>query len=216
MSSTWRNAKIYYTLDGSAPSSSSILYTAPFTINDTTTIRAIAVAGGSSSSIVAEANYQKQANDWTVKVTSGYNRQYTGGGDNAIVDGIRGTTNFASGEWQGIQGKPYEAVVDLQRIIDINEVGAEFLQVAGPWIWMPDRVEFEISTDGNKFSKIAEIKPNFPQREMTPTVREFTQKIAPTRARYVRIRAHNFGKIPQWHPGAGGDPWIFIDEIVIR
>ena len=99
---------------------------------------------------------------------------------------------------------------------DISEVGAEFLQVAGPWIWMPDRIEFEVSTDGNNFSKIAEIKPNFPQREMTPTVREYTQKISLTRARYVRMRAYNFGKIPTWHPGAGGDPWIFVDEIIVK
>jgi hypothetical protein len=99
---------------------------------------------------------------------------------------------------------------------DISEVGAEFLQVAGPWIWMPDRIEFETSNDGVVFAQVAEIKPNFPQREMTPTVREFTQKITPTRARYVRMRAYNFGKIPLWHPGAGGDPWIFVDEITIK
>ena len=81
---------------------------------------------------------------------------------------------------------------------------------------MPDRVEFEVSTDGVNFLQVAEIKPGFPQLEMTPTVREYTQQIAPTKARFVRIRAYNIGKIPDWHPGAGGDPWIFIDEIIIR
>jgi hypothetical protein len=216
MTSTWRNAKIYYTLDGSVPSGNSTLYTAPFTIDSTTTIKAVSIASDGAASLIAEAVLQKQANDWTVNVTSGYSRQYTGGGDNAIVDGIRGTTNFASGEWQGIQGKPYEAIVDLQRITQINEVGAEFLQVAGPWIWMPESIEFETSTDGINFLKAAEIKPGFPQREMTPTVREFTQTIPTTKARYVRIRAYNIGKIPSWHAGAGDDPWIFIDEILIR
>jgi hypothetical protein len=216
LSSTWRNAKIHYTVDGSTPTSSSTLYTASFTINKTTTVKAVAIASDGVASLMAEANFQKQANDWTVKILSGYSRQYTGGGDNAIVDGIRGTVNFASGEWQGIQGKPYEAVVDLQRMTDFSEVGAEFLQVAGPWIWMPDRIEFETSNDGVVFAQVAEIKPNFPQREMTPTVREFTQNITPTRARYVRMRAYNFGKIPLWHPGAGGDPWIFVDEITIK
>jgi hypothetical protein len=81
---------------------------------------------------------------------------------------------------------------------------------------MPDRIVFETSNDGVNFAEVAEIKPNFPQREMTPTVREFTQKITPTRARYVRMRAYNFGKIPAWHPGSGGDPWIFVDEIIIK
>ncbi|MGQ0541100.1 MAG: discoidin domain-containing protein, partial [Blastocatellia bacterium] len=166
-------------------------------------------------SLTAEATFAKRPNDWTVKVISGYSTQYTGGGENAIVDGIRGTANFASGEWQGVQGRPYEAVIDLQRETEIREVGGGFLQVAGPWIWMPERVEFEVSTDGMKFDRVAEIKPNFPQREMTPTIKEFAQIITPTKARYVRVRAFNFGKIPAWHPGAGGDPWIFVDEIFI-
>ncbi|MFN6964386.1 MAG: GH92 family glycosyl hydrolase [Pyrinomonadaceae bacterium] len=215
LTSTRRNAKIYYTLDGSKPGRNSNLYTGPFVIDKTTTIKAIAVAGDGAASLTAEATFQKQPNDWTVKVLSGYSSQYTGGGDNAIVDGIRGTTNFASGEWQGVQGKTYEAVVDLRRMTEIKELGASFLQVAGPWIWMPDRVEFEVSTDGASFVKAAEIRPAFPQDEMTPTIKEFRRSITPTRARYVRIRAFNFGKIPSWHPGAGGWPWIFIDEIFV-
>src|SRR4029079_188351 len=130
-------AKIMYTIDGCSPSANAIDYSGPFTINRTTTINAIAIMPHGTTSFKADALLTKLPNDWTVKVTSGYSTQYTGGGDNAIVDGIRGTTNFASGEWQGIQGKPYEAVIDLQRATDIKEVGGSFLQVAGPWIWMP-------------------------------------------------------------------------------
>ena len=47
-------------------------------------------------------------------------------------------------------------------------------------------------------------------------MREYRKKITLVKARYVRIKAYNFGKIPSWHPGAGGDPWIFIDEIIIE
>ena len=167
-------------------------------------------------SLVSEATFRKRPNDWTVRVISPYSTQYTGGGDQAIIDGIRGTVNFASGEWQGVQGKTYEAVVDLQRETAIKELGGSFLQVAGPWIWMPDRVEFETSNDGVNFVKATEIKPGFSQTDLTPTAREYVQKITPTKVRYVRMRAYNFGKIPSWHLGAGGDPWIFVDEIIIR
>ncbi len=210
------NAKIHYTTDGSTPTSNSQVYSAPFPIDRSGKVKAIAVHSNGQSSFPVEAILTKRPHDWTVNVVAGYSTQYTGGGENAIVDGIRGTTNFASGEWQGIQGKPYEAVIDLQRLREIRELGASFLQVAGPWIWMPDRVEFEVSTDGVNFTKVAEINPAFPVREMKPTIREVIEKIAPVRVRYVRIRAFNFGKIPDWHPGAGGDPWIFIDEILIR
>ena len=163
-----------------------------------------------------DSTYRKKPNDWTVKIISPYSTQYTGGGDNAIVDGIRGTTNFASGEWQGVQGKTYEAIVDLQRETEIKELGASFLQVAGPWIWMPVNIKFETSNNGTDWTQVADIKTDVAQTEMTPTIKEFRQSITPVKARYVRLRAYNFGKIPAWHLGAGGDPWIFIDEIIIK
>lgn len=207
------DAKILYSTDGSEPRTE---YKAPFEITDTSRIRAVTVDDRNRRSFPVEAVFAKRPNDWTVKVTSGYSNLYTGGGDNAIVDGIRGTVNFASGEWQGIQGKPYEAVVDLKRETEIKEVGGSFLQVALPWIWMPSNFKFEISNDGTNWSEVANVKTDVPQRELTPTIREYTQKIAPTKARFVRIRAFNIGKIPSWHLGAGGDPWIFVDEVIIR
>ncbi|MGB2750961.1 MAG: GH92 family glycosyl hydrolase, partial [Pyrinomonadaceae bacterium] len=217
--STTQDAEIMYTvvsLVRDAPSQTK-KYTGPFTISENSKVEAFAKDLKTGAvSFTTEANLIKQPNDWTVKIISSYSTQYTGGGDNAIVDGIRGTTNFASGEWQGVQGKTYEVIVDLQRETEIKELGASFLQVAGPWIWMPANIKFETSNNGTDWAQVADIKTNVSQTEMTPTIREFRQSVKPVKARYVRLRAYNFGKIPAWHPGAGGDPWIFIDEILIN
>jgi hypothetical protein len=192
-------------------------YTGPFTITETSKVEAYVTSPwNSAESLKAEARFAQRENDWTVRIASPYSSQYTGGGDDTIVDGLRGTANFASGEWQGYQGKTFEAVIDLQKESDIREVGGSFLQVVRSWIWMPERIEFEISNDGSSFTRVAEIKPGFPQQEMNSVTKEFRQSIAPVRARYVRVRAFNFGKIPVWHAGAGGDPWIFVDEIFVR
>ncbi|MBK7391924.1 MAG: GH92 family glycosyl hydrolase [Chloracidobacterium sp.] len=217
--STTENAEIMYTVVSLIKESPSQTkkYSGPFTISENSKVEAYAKDPKTGAvSFTTEANFIKQPNDWTVKVISPYSTQYTGGGDNAIVDGIRGTTNFASGEWQGVQGKTYEAVVDLQRETEIKEVGASFLQVAGPWIWMPANIKFEISNNGTDWTQAADIKTDVPQTDMTPTIREFKQSVTPVKARYVRLRAYNFGKIPSWHLGAGGDPWIFIDEVIIN
>ncbi len=216
LSSLTPNAKIHYTTDDTVPTKNSKVNVAPLTIDRTTTVKAIAIGANGIASFPVESVLTKRPHDWTVNVISGYSTQYTGGGENAIVDGIRGTVNFASGEWQGIQGKPYEAIIDLKRETEIKELGGSFLQVALPWIWMPANFKFDISNNGTDWSEIADIKTDVPQREMTPTIREYTQKITPTKARYVRIRAFNIGKIPSWHLGAGGDPWIFVDEVIIR
>jgi hypothetical protein len=52
LSDTAAGARIYYTLDGSLPSTSSMLYSVPINISNTTNVQAIAVANGVSSPLV--------------------------------------------------------------------------------------------------------------------------------------------------------------------
>lgn len=52
-------AEIYYTLDGKDPTTDSIKYTEPFTIDSSVTVRAIAVKEGMENSAVAAATYVK-------------------------------------------------------------------------------------------------------------------------------------------------------------
>lgn len=185
-------------------------------ISETTTITATAENGDGIKSPEVSATFYKRPNDWSVKILSHYSSQYNGGGDEGLIDGIRGTVNFASGEWQGYQGQDFEAVVDMKRPTKISEVGGGFLQVARSWIWMPTTVGFEVSDDGVNFRPVAEIKTDVPVEDMTPITRDYLRKITPVSARYVRVKAKNLGKIPAWHPGAGFDAYIFVDEIIIR
>ncbi|MBX3265366.1 MAG: GH92 family glycosyl hydrolase [Acidobacteria bacterium] len=209
--------KIFYTTDGSEPGERSTQYSAPFEVAATTMVRAIAIGENSRRSFPVEAVFTKRESDWTVLSTSGYSTQYTGGGDDAMVDGLRGTRNFASGEWQGYQGKVLEAVIDLKERRRVVEVGGSFLQTTRSWIWMPSRIEFEASGDGENFTKMAEVKTDVALTDETPQVKEFLSRLAaPVTARYIRVRAFNIGPIPAWHPGAGGDPWVFVDEVIIR
>lgn len=50
-------ATIYYTLDGTTPTTESTVYTAPFAISETTTVSAIAAKDGMNNSAVARAEY---------------------------------------------------------------------------------------------------------------------------------------------------------------
>ena len=215
-----RGSSILYTTDGSEPTELSPIFTKPFDTDKTMTVKALAI-DALGQSRVATANFQRIPHDWKLTLFSKYSSQYPASGDFAVIDGIRGTTNWSGGAWQGYWGKDFVAVVDLGKTQTISRLGAGFLQDAGSWIWMPRRVEFEISLDGETFTPVLSIANDVPDGSDPNTnvgivAKDFVMNVTRRQARYVRIKAVNFGKIPAWHPGSGGQAWIFVDEIIIE
>jgi len=198
--------ELRYTTDGSEPNTKSRRFTTPFFIEDDTTVKAFAIAADGRRSLVATAKYHRIPHDWKITLETRYSSQYTGGGDFALIDGIRGTANWSGGGWQGYQGKDFVAVLDLGSVQDVSRVGAGFLQDMGSWIWMPPRVEFELSTDGKSFSPAITIMNDVSEKQEGVIIRDFVKSIPLQKARYIRVRAVN--------PRAEG--WVFVDEIIIN
>ena len=65
-------------------------------------------------------------------------------------------------------------------------------------------------------AEMHDIKTDIDPTDMEPKIRDYVQTISPVRARYVRVHAYNLGKIPAWHPGAGAEAFIFVDEVMIN
>lgn len=209
-------ARVYYTTDGSEPDSSSTLFTNPFFIDSTTTVKARAIDHNNRMSQIAFANFRKMPHSWNLTLKTKYSNQYPGGGEFALIDGIRGSKNFSGGAWQGYQGRDLIAIVDLGEAKTVSKLGAGFLQEVGSWILMPTKVDFEVSTDGQQFEHVLTVVNDVSSTSYETVVNDLIGTIAPRKARYVRMTARSFGKLPSWHPGAGGDSWIFADEIVIE
>jgi predicted alpha-1,2-mannosidase len=207
--------KIYYTLNDSTPNNKSDLYNHSFYIHSTCNLKAIAY-NGSIHSYVNATTYTRIPKGRSVKVTYEPNAQYTAGGPDALIDYQHGTTNFRLGKWQGYQGTNFEAVVDLGKEENIKTIKAEFLQDEGSWIMMPAYVEFSVSTDGRNFTKIGRVDNELADTVDAPTIKIFRKDFAQKKIRFVKVFAKNYGKLPDWHPGAGGDAYIFIDEITVK
>jgi predicted alpha-1,2-mannosidase len=208
--------RIYYTTDGTEPSRNSTLYAGPFRLTRDTTVKAAAFTADGRRSLTASAAFRRAPHDWAIKILSRYSPQYAAGGDEALIDGVRGTRSFNTGAWQGYQGQDFEAVVDLGRAETVSKLGAGFLQDVRSWILFPRRVEFSLSADGVNFTPILSVAAGVPDDTAEALTKEFGGEVTPQRARYVRVRAETYGKLPPWHPGAGGDSWIFVDEIIVE
>lgn len=194
-----------------------IKYTKPFTIDLTTSVFAFAENNGQKSNTIS-ATYYKKPNNYTINIKSKYNPQYHAGGPEALIDGILGTENWKKGEWHGYQSQDFEAVIDLQVEKPLSSLHANFLQDSRSWILMPTHLEFLVSTDNINFTSVGSLKiEDVNPKETEFIIKDYGINLAkPQKARYVKVIAKNYGKLPEWHQGFGGDAFIFIDEITVK
>ena len=74
----------------------------------------------------------------------------------------------------------------------------------------------EVSEDNKNFEQVYAGENFLPIDDLKVQVKKVEANFATVSARYIRVRAIQFGKLPFWHEGAGGDTHIFVDEINIQ
>ena len=110
-----------------------------------------------------------------------------------------------------------EVVLDLGEIKEITKAGAGFLQDVRSWIWMPAKLEIYTSTDGVKYTLSKTIVNTTPSDNYeSKEIKNVEAELNSTKTRYVKFIAYNFGPVPNWHPGKGGDTWVFCDEVWVK
>lgn len=168
---------------------------------------------------IVSATFYKKPNNYTIDIKSTYNPQYHAGGKEGLLDGINGSTNWRKGDWQGYQTQDFEAIVDLQSEKEVSSFSSTFLQDQRSWILMPTKVEYYSSSDNVNFTLITTVANDVDPKKDENTIKDFSFKSAqPIYARYIKVKAYNFGKLPDWHIGYfdKGEAYIFIDEITIN
>jgi predicted alpha-1,2-mannosidase len=213
--------KIYYIvfekgIDYSTIKMTYVPYIKPFYIETSSTIQAY-IKNDNDQSPTVSAHFYKKPSNYTIEIKSKYNPQYTAGGDEGIIDGINGTENWRKGEWQGYQSQDFEAIINLQTEKNVSNFSATFLQDSGSWILMPKKVDYYVSNDNVNFTLVGSVTNTISPKYSVNKIQNFEFKAAQElKAKYVKVKAYNFGKLPDWHLGAGGDAFIFIDEITIK
>ena len=206
---------IVYTLTGNDPTAKSTVYDKPIDINQNIFIKAALLRDGKMMEINGRTFINHIAIGKKVKYLEPYSYRYTGGGDEALIDGLRGTVDFHEGNWQGFYGNNMDVIIDLGKIQPVRTVFVTFLQSTKSWIFFPDSVTFSLSANGKRFHSINE-QLNTDSKNISETViKQFSQIFPGTLARYVRVRAKNTGVCPSWHEGKGEPCWLFADEIAV-
>lgn len=214
--STFDNAPVYYTLDGSEPTDRSQLYTEPFTINQTATIKARAIRNGRASNIAEETLTYNLATMRPITLQCVPDERYTYQGADLLVNGLEGNDNYRSGRYIGIYGQDFDATVDLQEAKEISSVSLGTYLVPGDYIFGLSGLEIYGSSDGSTYNKIAsKTIPVLEKGSKNNVLKRDTISFDKVQARYVRIVGKKTPELPKWHPGAGKQAYLFLDEIAI-
>ncbi len=208
---------IHYTTDGSSPDQNSPVYSKPFKVATSTDLQAVSIRAGKIVSPVTSLNFRKHIGlGKSVKLGKRWHWRYTGGGNNALSDGILANDNYRNSHWQGFRVDDLEATINLGRTRPVNSISVNFLQDIHMGLFMPAAVEFAVSSDGTNFQVIETLETGIPQDQQGAIIKTVITEMNGNKARYIRVRAKNVGHCPEWHQGAGKDAYLFADEIVVE
>lgn len=233
-------AEIYFTTDGTDPKTSkttrkygshSIFIPSPediegpitipapdIYVDKTSTVKAFAKDSSGNESAVVSMDLVKKNPNISIEIKSEYANQYAAYGDLTMIDGIRGGNEYRTGDWQGYWAQDLQFELTFKAPRTVSAIALGCLEDTKSWIFLPNAVVFEGSTDGINFEIIGINKLIHTATEVKPSkIFDFDIQLEQAKAyRKIRVTALNYGKCPEWHLGAGNDTWLFVDEIVLK
>ncbi len=210
------NLDIYYSLDGSEPNTNSGRYSKSFNINSNATVKAVSYKNKTKMSNITSKEFKvHKAFGKEISISNPYVEKYSAGGNSALVNGLYGANSLA-GDWQGYEAVDFEAIIDLEKSTPINSIETRFIQIMKSWVFMPEFVEYSFSGNGEKFSNPIRLENEISQQNGKIIINPFTVNPKNITARYIKIFSKNSGVCPDWHQGAGGKTWLFVDEITVK
>jgi uncharacterized membrane protein len=209
-------AEIRYTLDGSAPTPASRLFTEPFAITASARVRAIAIKEGWVTSPVGEAVALRRGfAPVAIRLSAPPNPEYPGQGEITLRDGVLGSNVFRSPAWLGYRQNDLVATIDLGTAETVGEVAVSILENTASWIFPPAAIDISVSGDGATYRPVASGAYDDPGGDRAASRSLLRESFDPVQARWLRVRVRRFGVLPEWHPGSGEPAWLFVDEILI-
>lgn len=205
------SASIFYTINGENPTSLvDKKYTAPFPIDTSAIIKAIAV-DADGNQISREIFQQKinlhKAVGKKITIHPKPHKSYSAGGTQALINGVSGSNKrFGDKEWLGFAGDDILITIDFEKLTEINSISTRFHNGNGQWIYAPKTIGITFDNDKEEEFEVTNdsLLVNFNV--------SFTNK----KAQNIKIRIPNYGVIPQGRQGAGHKAWTFMDELIIK
>lgn len=216
--STFGDAQIHYTLDGTEPTINSPKYVHPVDLKGNVCLSAAAFRGSEKSHTVRQDFETGLATACPLSLLKPANAAYKFSGPSQLNNGIKATdTAFNSGCWMGFSENDLEAVIDLGCPTKVTEIYFNTIVDHSNWIFDMTGCSVEGSTDGTTFTPLfSETYPQAASLEEKARISNHTISFNATDVRYLRVKIGAERNIPSWHWAAGKPGFLFVDEITVK
>ena len=213
--STIDDAPIYYTLDGTEPTTASLKYTEPVAITETADFQAVVIRPEGKSKVVNKKISFNKATYCPIELTFQPSEKYKFGGAITLVDGMKGNDSYATGAWLGFVGGDVEAIIDLGQETKIKRVATNAIVDMSAWIMGSTGLVVSVSDDNKEFREVA-VKDIPAETNIDKKgVENYEITFDPVKARYVKVVIKRSPALPKGHAGEGKAAYMFIDEIEV-
>ena len=137
--------------------------------------------------------YNKPIQDW-----------YQAAGEATFTDGVIGGWTYSDNRWQGFLSD-IDVTIDLGELTDVSYIGGTFMQLIGPGVFMPEKVDVWVSEEGLDFTLVATIWNDISTSNQDLLFKSF-DVVCDTKARYVRYHAYR----------STMRGFLFLDEVVVN
>ena len=213
--STIDDAPIYYTLDGTEPTTASLKYTEPVSITETADFQAVVIRPEGKSKVVNKKISFNKATYCPIELTFQPSEKYKFGGAITLVDGMKGNDSYATGAWLGFVGGNVEAIIDLGQESEIKQVATNAIVDMSAWIMGSTGLVVSISDDNKEFREVAAKDIPAETNSDKKGVENYEITFDPVKARYVKVVIKRSPALPRGHAGEGKAAYMFIDEIEV-
>lgn len=197
---------IRYTMNGTAPTSKSPLYTSPILVKDSAKISAQLFDGNKAIGKPMTNRFDYHLGmDKKVTYNIPINQYYAAAGEKTLINGEMGGLSHGDGRWQGFMTNGMDVTIDLGKPMPIKFISARFMQAVGPWIYFPKEVVISVSNDNKNFTELKRIPTPYDEKTEGTLFHNFGWS-GSSKAQYIRYKAVPYGI-------KGG--WVFLDEIVV-
>ncbi len=131
-----------------------------------------------------------------------FSKAWPSHGATTLTDGELGGWTYADHKWQGLL-KDLDVVIDLGKLQPVHYVGATFMHLPGPGVYVPRSMQVEVSADGKNYESIGTLWNDIDDKIPDLLFKTFSLTCN-RQARYVRVHAVN------------GKEFIFVDEIIVN